>query len=67
MQEIKSNQTGTINKKREDNNSAGGRQVSDGLKNESNVFGEVPLSSPIPVNLPASPRNISPSRELYYM
>ncbi|RVW61624.1 putative vacuolar amino acid transporter YPQ1 [Vitis vinifera] len=67
MQEIKPNQTGTINKNREDNNSAGGRQVSDGLKNESNVFGEVPLSSPIPVNLPASPRNISPSRELYYM
>ncbi|XP_034695115.1 uncharacterized protein LOC117921352 isoform X2 [Vitis riparia] len=65
--EIKPNQTGTINKNREDNNSAGGRQVSDGLKNESNVFGEVPLSSPIPVNLPASPRNISPSRELYYM
>ena len=33
MQEIKSNQTGTINKKREDNNSAGRKQLSDGQKN----------------------------------
>ena len=67
MQAIKPNQIGTTDKKKEDNNCPGGRQVNDGPKNESNVSGEVPLSSSIPVNLPASPRNISPSTELYYM
>lgn len=67
MQAIKPIQTRTTEKNKEDNNGAGRRQVSDVLNNEPNVSGEVPLSSPIPVKVPDSPGDISPSTELYYM
>lgn len=67
MQGNKPNQTSTNTEKKEDNSNAIWRQVSERLENQANGFGEVPPTSPIPVKLPASPGNISPSRELYYM